>query len=146
MKRGRKPKPPELKLTPPPAPKKKVKAETKKWSGTWVETETTRIDRKSGGKLSVAKVKANLTDEVKHLKSLFDAYEEAEIVTQDGSRKAFGAFVAETSKPMKAGKPGSVITVTLEGSGSFEPFVGRNVTLKGRQKKIEHGEHMGEPR
>lgn len=134
--------PPELKLT-SPTEKPKKKPPAKKWSGTWVETETTRIDRKNGGKLSVAKVKANIPDEVRHLKRIFEEFDEAEIATTD--RKAFGSFVAETSKPLRK-EPGTVITVTLEGPGSFEPFVGRNVTLTGRQKKVPFGEPQGEPR
>lgn len=137
---------PELKLTPPPDGKKEKKPEKKKWSGTWVEKETTRIDRDGGGRICIVSVKANQTDERRALEDVFDQFTEAEIITMDEGRKGHGTILTKATKANQK-KPGAdVLTMTLQGNGSFAAFVGRNVTVSGRQKKLPIGEEQGEPR
>lgn len=136
----------ELKLTPPPDGKKKPKKEKKQWSGTWIEDEKTMVDRASGGKKTVVHVKANLTEDVRSLEHIFEQHMDVEIQTVDGDQKAFAAIVSKGTK-MNRKSPGSdVLTMTVEGTGKWGDFVGRNVLVSGRQKKVPIGEHHGEPR
>ena len=53
---------------PPPAPGK-AKKEKKSWSGTWIDSESTKKDE-DGGTVTIAKVKTNVTDEVDNLFNL----------------------------------------------------------------------------
>ena len=135
----------ELKLTAPPDEKKAGKPKAKQWSGTWVESETTKIDRANGGRTCVVKVLANQHPEIGELERLFDQFSEAEVATMDEGKKLVASILKKSTRNTK--KPGaSLLTLTLKGSGSFAGFVGRNVTVSGRQKKLPIVADEGEPR
>lgn len=123
-----------------PAPEKK------KWSGTWVEKETTRKDNVDGGRVSTVYVRANQSDEIAKLEALFLTQTEVNLLTADGKTRGYGTILEKTTKVSRKNKAESVLTLKLEGPGSFASFVGRNVVLDGRQRKLPIGEEQGEPR
>jgi len=128
---------------PPPAPAK-AKKEKKSWSGTWIDSESTKKDE-GGGTITVAKVKTNVTDEADNLFNLARRFASVEITTMDGGQKVNAEI---ESYALKAGKkPGSfVATVTVTGSRVLNQMISRNVVVTGRQKAIPTGEEQGEPR
>lgn len=136
---------PDLKLTPPPDEGKKPKKERKSWSGTWVEKETTKKDN-DGGKVCAVYVRANLAEDIARLEDIFKQFAELSIETIDGKHRGHLEILDKTVKIVRA-KPGEqILTMKLAGPGTFSAFVGRNVTVDGRQRILPIGEVQGEPR
>ena len=128
---------------PTPAPEKPKKVK-KEWSGTWIDSESTKKDD-LGGTITIAKVKTNITTEVDNLFNLARRFASIEIVTMDGGQKVNAEI---ESYALKAGrKPGSfVATITISGSRVLNQMISRNVVVTGRQKAMPTGEEQGEPR